>query len=87
MDQQPGSEKLLYFDPKTASQVDSEGVPRFKGVFRSAMVFIIGGGNYVEAQNVQAYANTAGKDIIYGATDFVSPVEFARELVTLGRSI
>ena len=87
MDQQPGSEKLLYFDPKTASHVDSEAVPRFKGIFRSGMVFIVGGGNYVEAQNVQAYASLSGKEIVYGATDFVSPVEFARELVVLGRSI
>ncbi|OMH84691.1 Protein sly1 [Zancudomyces culisetae] len=43
--------------------------------FQNCIVFVIGGGNYLEYQNLQDYANESSprKFIIYGSTDIVNP--------------
>jgi len=51
-DTQGGLENYLYFDPKSSLS----NPPRKNTPFREAIVFVIGGGNYVEYQNLQDYA-------------------------------
>jgi hypothetical protein len=47
------------------------------------IVFVIGGGNYVEYQNVQEWAKTKGlQRITYGCTEMVNPKQFADQVLT-----
>jgi hypothetical protein len=47
-----GVDKFLYLDPK----FPPKSAPRKNTPFREAIVFMVGGGNYVEYQNLQDYA-------------------------------
>lgn len=81
----PGdADKFLYLDPKSA-QIGVEA-PRIRTPMRHAIVFVVGGGNYVEQQCLQEWAQKSGKQVTYGSTDFVSPVTFTEELGALGRA-
>ncbi len=54
-------EDFRYFDPKILRGGDN--VPRAKNPFQEAIVFMVGGGNYIEYQNLMDYAGggpTAG---------------------------
>ncbi|PVU94947.1 hypothetical protein BB561_002147 [Smittium simulii] len=53
--------------------------------FKNAIVFTIGGGNYLEYQNLMEYASRSSpnKNIIYGTTDIVSPEQFLSQLGAL----
>lgn len=53
----------IYLDPKisaaprpSTSAVTSPTLPRKTTPFKEAIVFVIGGGNYIEYQNLQDYA-------------------------------
>ncbi|KAH7646978.1 hypothetical protein FG379_002669 [Cryptosporidium bovis] len=72
----------LYFDPKQPClhDQDTSKVPRIKVNPRQGIVFLIGGGNFVEAHDVLNYAKRTQKNIIYGCTEFVNPSEFIKEL-------
>lgn len=59
--------------------------------FSEAWVFVVGGGNYVEYQNLVDYARGktaanpgAPKRILYGCTDLVNPANFLAQLSRLG---
>ncbi|KAI8344316.1 Sec1-like protein [Chlamydoabsidia padenii] len=78
------ADDFLYFDPKLGKNNRS---PRQNKVsFQEAIVFVVGGGNYVEYQNLQelASANNQRKKITYGSTDILSPREFLQQLGRLG---
>ncbi|ORZ21153.1 Sec1-like protein [Absidia repens] len=78
------ADDFLYFDPKLSKNNRS---PRQNKVsFQEAIVFVVGGGNYVEYQNLQelATANNQKKKISYGSTDILSPHQFLQQLGTLG---
>ncbi|KAI8377346.1 Sec1-like protein [Blakeslea trispora] len=75
----------LYFDPKASKSGRSNRQP--KVAFQEAIVFVVGGGNYLEYQNLQELTlNTqqGKRKIIYGSTDILSPHEFLDQLSTLG---
>jgi len=80
-------EQYEYYDPKhTASQPSP---PRRTSPFSHAIVFVIGGGNYVEFQNLQDYAKEQPrtemqKQIIYGTTEMLNPSQFLEQLALLG---
>ncbi|KAI8388355.1 Sec1-like protein [Radiomyces spectabilis] len=79
------ADDYLYFDPKLSKNARS---PRQHRVaFQEAIVFVVGGGNYVEYQNLQevANANNQKKKITYGSTDILSPSEFLQQLDALGK--
>lgn len=74
-----------YFDPK--AQKDNE--TQRKKIFQHAIVFVVGGGNYIEYQNLVDYSKsksryasgpTNSKYVIYGATDFVNATQFLQQL-------
>ncbi|KAG0227413.1 Vesicle trafficking between the ER and Golgi [Actinomortierella wolfii] len=82
-------EDFLYFDPKVSRTATSSGakMPRTRTPFQEAIVFVVGGGNYVEYQNLMEYAQrqTIKKKITYGATEVISPHEFMQQLAILGK--
>jgi len=52
------NEEYLYFDPKILRGQDN--IPRAKNPFQEAIVFMVGGGNYIEYQNLMDHANSKG---------------------------
>ncbi|KAI8074947.1 Sec1-like protein [Gongronella butleri] len=82
--EQSKADEFLYFDPKLSKSSRS---PRQNKVsFQEAIVFVVGGGNYVEYQNLQELTlpNNQKKKITYGSTAILSPHEFLQQLSALG---
>src|SRR4051794_11555143 len=50
------TDDFLYFDPKLSRNASVGNAPKNKVGFQEAIVFMVGGGNYVEYQNLQEYA-------------------------------
>lgn len=78
-----------YFDPK--SQRDNE-VQR-KKTYQDSIVFVVGGGNYIEYQNLVDYCKSKSKsatgtlgirNVIYGSTDLMNANQFLHQLEQLG---
>ncbi|KAF9360141.1 Vesicle trafficking between the ER and Golgi [Mortierella sp. AD094] len=80
------NEDFLYFDPKV-SRASNAKMPRTRTPFQEAIVFVVGGGNYVEYQNLNEYAQrqTIKKKITYGSTEVLNPKEFLQQLGALGK--
>eukprot|EP01132_Coremiostelium_polycephalum_P005800 gene5800-7213_t len=70
----------LYLDPKIQNKTN---VPRRNTPFKEAIVFMVGGGNYVEYQNLQDFSKKQNKKIIYGSTEILSSNEFLNQIKTL----
>ncbi|KAI8984658.1 Sec1-like protein [Mycotypha africana] len=77
----------LYFDPKVSKKSSTISPRQTRVSFQEAIVFVVGGGNYVEYQNLQELAtqNNNRKKITYGSTEILSPHEFLQQLATLGK--
>lgn len=75
----------LYFDPKASSR--GGNIPRRNTPFTQAIVFAVGGGNYVEYQNLLDYAKKMqpAKKIIYGTTEMLTPHDFLQQLSTISK--
>merc|ERR1712083_975039 len=58
MEIKPGqyNDEYCYFDPKILRGQDN--IPRAKNPFQEAIVFVVGGGNYIEYQNLMDHANS-----------------------------
>jgi hypothetical protein len=80
------TEDYCYFDPKMLRAVDSSSAAKSKNVFQEAIVFIVGGGNYIEYQNLLDYTKRCQqpKKIVYGASSLVSAQDFLSQLSRLG---
>ncbi|KAH3767369.1 Suppressor of ypt1 [Pelomyxa schiedti] len=84
----------LYLDPKvivptrpsTSGASVTSLIPRKTTPFRDAIVFVIGGGNYIEYQNLQDYAKRSPqlKRIIYGTTELMNASQFLQQVAPLG---
>ncbi|BFZ54449.1 Vesicle trafficking between the ER and Golgi [Savitreella phatthalungensis] len=75
------TDDYLYFDPR--QRVSQQ--PAKPQTFAESIVFMVGGGNYVEYGNLldwQERSKQQGRDrrVIYGASTIVSPEEFLNEL-------
>merc|ERR1712232_444108 len=75
------TQSYLYLDPKAAPSSCRQGHPSFQ----KAVAFVVGGGSYVEMQQLSEWAQQHGKHVIYGSTDMVSPMQFTEELRRLGQ--
>jgi len=94
----------LTLDPRSARNFSAPSHQNKKSnriAFSEAIVFVVGGGGYVEASNLQEYANqsnyggagsagpggigTGAKKITYGATEILSPLEFINSLERLSQ--
>eukprot|EP00042_Codosiga_hollandica_P046502 m.490133 g.490133 ORF g.490133 m.490133 type:complete len:617 (+) comp57246_c0_seq2:97-1947(+) len=84
----PQTEDYLYFDPRLVKSSGTTEVPKGRAPFENGIVFMIGGGNYIEYQNLCDYVERGGnrKTIVYGATDLVSASELLVDLTALGKS-
>ncbi|KAG1671430.1 Sec1 family domain-containing protein 1 [Nymphon striatum] len=51
----PDTDDYRYFDPKLLRATDSSSVQRNRSPFQEAIVFVVGGGNYIEYQNLVDY--------------------------------
>lgn len=83
-----GVDKYLYLDPK----FPSNSAPRKTTPFQEAIVFVVGGGNYLEFHNLQEYSKrtttqqvVTSKKIIYGSTEIVNGNDFVMQLAKLGK--
>jgi len=81
------TDNYLYLDPKAPAVGRGGEVPRIRAPFRRAFTFVVGGGNYVELQSLQEWAQASGRQVVYGATDMVSPTQFVEELSHLGQAL
>ncbi|XP_050308069.1 protein sly1 homolog [Anthonomus grandis grandis] len=82
-------EDYHYLDPK---QLKLTEIPKNRSPFHDAVVFIVGGGNYIEYQNLVDYAKaktTAGnaKRISYGASTLNNAKQFLHQLSLLGQEL
>ncbi|KAJ1650415.1 Vesicle trafficking between the ER and Golgi [Dispira simplex] len=84
-----GTEDYLYLDPKQTKRgaLASSGarLARPKVSYSDVVVFVVGGGNYLEYQNLQQFAQTSvpPKSITYGATEICNPTQFLQQLAAL----
>ena len=77
---------FLYFDPKSAKPTaDKRTAPKIPK-FQDAFVFVVGGGNYVEYQNLLEFAKNRkmGERVTYGATEILNASAFLNQLAQLG---
>ncbi|KAF7704196.1 hypothetical protein HF521_021268 [Silurus meridionalis] len=85
MKSNPETDDYRYFDPKMLRGSESS-IPRNKNPFQEAIVFVVGGGNYIEYQNLVDYTKTKqGKKVIYGCSELFSAVQFLKQLSQLGQ--
>eukprot|EP00741_Cyanophora_paradoxa_P022802 tig00021518_g22023.t1 len=87
MEMKPEADALSYHDPRVARSTEA---PRTRTPFRDAVVFVVGGGNYVEYQNIVDYckkqaAAQAPKRVVYGSTELVTAEQFLAQLGQLHR--
>ncbi|EGV62960.1 Vesicle trafficking between the ER and Golgi [Yamadazyma tenuis] len=78
------TDDYLYLDPKLRG---GHSKPPKRQSYKNSIVFVVGGGNYVEYQNLQELAESHQgiNDIIYGSSDIVTAQEFLDECTELGR--
>ena len=86
MEGKPNPEIDLYvsFDPRSPRSASSS---HLKGPFREAIVFMIGGGNYIEYRSLMELGQRAQpvKNVIYGATEILNGTEFVEQLIVLSQ--
>mmetsp|Transcript_17310 Transcript_17310/g.44389 ORF Transcript_17310/g.44389 Transcript_17310/m.44389 type:complete len:644 (+) Transcript_17310:191-2122(+) len=84
----PGTEQEFeILDPKLpAKATQAQLQERAKGPFRDTIVFMIGGGNFMESQTLRTMAagSPTPRNVIYGATELLSPSQFLEQLAVLG---
>ncbi|EAZ63254.2 Vesicle trafficking protein Sly1 (Sec1 family) [Scheffersomyces stipitis CBS 6054] len=78
------TDDYLYLDPKSRG---GHSKPPRRQSYQESLVFVIGGGNYLEYQNLQEWAsqpNKPNKKVVYGSTSISSASEFLDECIELG---
>ncbi|XP_049789907.1 protein sly1 homolog isoform X4 [Schistocerca nitens] len=86
------TEDFRYFDPKQLRPLDSSQIPRNRMPFQEAIVFVVGGGNYIEYQNLVDYTKgkaggPTSKRVTYGSTTLSNAKQFLKQLSLLGQEI
>lgn len=79
------TDAYLYFDPRITRGSHTRKPKRQS--YNKSIVFVIGGGNYLEYQNLQEWAHSQlhnPKKLTYGSTDIVTPSDFLKEIAELG---
>ncbi|KAI8869970.1 Sec1-like protein [Ramicandelaber brevisporus] len=92
---QETAERFAWFDPKQtqrrgpgASGPVDVAAMYARHVFQDAIVFVVGGGNYIEHLNLEEYAQRSNppKNIVYGSTEILNAKSFLEQLSALGQS-
>ena len=76
-DEDDPTRSFLYLDPKQGAAAAPQ---RKSQPFEDAVLFVVGGGNYTEYQNVVAQGRAQGRRVIYGSTELMSPSQFLTQL-------
>lgn len=80
-----------YLDPKLIRPTDASSVPRNRYPFQEAVVFVVGGGNYIEYQNivdhVKSKTGSAARRVMYGCTNLQNASQFVKQLARLGSEV
>lgn len=79
-----GTDDYLYFDPNSKRGTVTR--PPRKNTYEEAIIFVVGGGTYMEYGNLQEWVKRSNgmKRVAYGSTDICSPASFVKELESLG---
>ncbi|KAH7518272.1 hypothetical protein FEM48_Zijuj09G0153900 [Ziziphus jujuba var. spinosa] len=85
----PEVDSFLVFDPRAPKSSSGTGSSHLKGPFKEAIVFMIGGGNYVEYGSLQELSQQQQpiKHVIYGSTEILTGAEFVDQLALLGQKM
>lgn len=75
------TDDYLYLDPKLRG---GHSKPPKRQAYSESIVFVVGGGNYVEYQNLQELVGEQVKRVIYGSSGIVTAKEFLGECGQLG---
>nr|CAD7411595.1 unnamed protein product [Timema poppensis] len=78
------TEDYRYFDPKQLRTSEGSQPPRTRTPFQEAIVFIVGGGNYIEYQNLADYTKSkaggpTNKRVIYGSSTLNNAKQFLKQ--------
>ncbi|KAH3678969.1 hypothetical protein WICMUC_001337 [Wickerhamomyces mucosus] len=81
------TDDYLYFDPKVIRGSHSRQPKR--QTYLESVVFVVGGGNYLEYQNLQEWAVSKtsqgnNKSVVYGSNEIFSPSDFLKEIASIG---
>ncbi|XP_010547924.1 PREDICTED: SEC1 family transport protein SLY1 [Tarenaya hassleriana] len=84
----PDIDSYLMLDPR-APKSSGSGNSHVKGPFREAIVFMVGGGNYVEYGSLQELVQRQQtvKNVIYGSTEILTGSELVEQLGLLGQKM
>ncbi|KAL3241613.1 syntaxin-binding protein [Nakaseomyces bracarensis] len=80
------TDSYLYLDPKITRGSHTRKPKR--QTYNKSVVFVVGGGNYLEYQNLQEWAHSQihnPKKVMYGSTDIISPHDFLSQLTSLSK--
>ncbi|PON78486.1 Sec1-like protein [Trema orientale] len=85
----PEVDSYLVFDPRAPKSSSGSASSHLKGPFKEAIVFMIGGGNYVEYGSLQELVHRQHpvKHVIYGTTEILTGEEFVDQLSLLGQKM
>lgn len=89
MENKPSSlnEQFIYIDPKLPPNAPGNDKIFIKQEnIKDCIIFMTGGGNYIEVSALKDLEEKINKKIIYGTTDFIRPIDFVNELNELGRA-
>lgn len=81
-------ETYCFFDPKLMHQPTKETITLARQQSaQDVVLFVVGGGNYVEYQNLVDYGKSKNLvRVTYGCTELVNPTQFCDQLTRLGRT-
>ncbi|XP_047331823.1 SEC1 family transport protein SLY1-like [Impatiens glandulifera] len=86
----PEIDSYLVLDPRAPKSSGGSSGGHLKGPFKEGIVFMIGGGNYVEYGSLQELAQRqqqSVKHVIYGTTEMLTGAEFVEQLAVLGNKM
>ncbi|WVR08989.1 hypothetical protein IAU60_006049 [Kwoniella sp. DSM 27419] len=85
------TDDYLMFDPRTTRGRGPTQSGRGRQQYQESVVFVVGGGGYVEYGNLMEWAGRnqregggGGKKITYGSTEILNPTAFVKTLAELG---
>lgn len=79
-------ESFIMIDPLAEAGRAAGDAPQ--GGSQEAIVFIVGGGNYLERERLVRWgeACTPKRHVLYGATELLTGAQFCSQLASLGKS-
>ncbi|CAD2099210.1 hypothetical protein YYG_02951 [Plasmodium vinckei petteri] len=81
------NDQFIYIDPKNPPNTKMNNLYIKNENIKDCIIFIIGGGNYIEVSALKDLEEKINKKIIYGSTDFVRAESFVQELNETGRAL